>query len=238
MNEKYSANVFPGQSRYICKSTLLGTGQDAEDLQVFMTAYRPANTNFKVYGKIISADDPDKYADRIWSRLTESTNTATSFSSLTNSQDYVNVKFEFPTSQFLFGNLQSCSCNTSSLDITVPTTTQFAAGDYIYLSSPGQGTFNVREIINIPNNTTLAISSLPSFSNTSNLNIGIIPGLEDITGAFLYDQNSDIVRYVTTDDVSFDMFNQFAVKVVPISDNPVWCPTVTTFQAVALQATA
>jgi hypothetical protein len=238
MNEKYSANVFPGQSRYICKSTLLETGMDAEDLQAFMTVYRPANTNFKVYGKLISADDPGKYADRIWSRMKESTNTASSFSSLTNLKDYVSVKFELPVSQLLYGNMESCACDAGSLNVTVPSVNRFVAGDYIYLSSPGQGQFNVRQIINIPNNTTLAVSSLPSFSNTANLNVGIIPGLEDPTGAFLFDQNSDVSRYVTTEDVSFDMFNQFAVKIVPISDNPVVCPTVTEFRAVATQATA
>jgi len=236
MNEKYSANVFPGQSRYISKSTVLSSGQDAEDLQVFMTAHRPANSNFKVYGKIINSYDPGKFIDRIWTRLVESNGTSASFSSLTNPQDYVDVKYDLPVSKLLFSNMQSCSCNTTSLTISVPNVTQFFAGQFIYLSSPGQGAFNVRQIINIPNNTTLSISSFPSFSNTANLNVGIIPGIEDRTAAFQYDQNSNICRYVTSNDTFFDTFNQFAVKIVPISDNPVVCPTVTEFRSVALQA--
>ena len=236
INEKYSANVFPGQSRYISKSTILTSGQDAEDLQIFMTAYRPTNSNFKVYGKVISSFDPGKFSDRIWTRLVESNTTSPSFSSLTNPNDYVDVKYDLPISQLLFSNLQSCSCANNSLSVSVPGVTQFFAGQYIYLSSPGQGTFNIRQIINIPNSTSLTVSSFPSFSNTSNLNVGIIPGLEDPTSVFQYDQNSNMARYVTSNDVFFDTFNQFAVKIVPISDNPVICPTVTEFRSVALQA--
>jgi len=234
MNEKYSANVFPGQSRYMSKSTILSPGQDAEDLVIFMTAHRPANSNFKVYGKVINSYDPGKFVDRIWTRLPESNATSASFSSLTNLQDYVDVKFSLPVSKLLFGNMQSCSCNTALRTITVPNVTQFFAGQFIYLSSPGQGQFNVRQIINIPNNTTLSISSFPSFSNTANLNVGIILGIEDATSVFQYDQNSYISRYVTSNDTFFDTYNQFAVKIVPISDNPVICPTVTEFRGVAL----
>jgi hypothetical protein len=235
IDEKYSANVFPGQSRYICKSTILEDGMDAEDLQCFATAYRPSNTNFKVYGKVKSAADPGKYTDRVWSRLAESNNTATSYSSLTNNKDYINVKYKLPVSVFLYGNMESCGCNSETLEVTVPSVNRFVAGDYIYLTSPATGTFNIRRIINIPNNDTLMISSFPSFSNTANLNIGVIPGLEHPTAAFTYDQTG-VARYVTSDDVSFDMFNQFAVKIVPVSDNPVVCPVMTEFRAVASQA--
>ena len=234
IDEKYSANVFPGQSRYICKATNLPA--IAEDLQIFMTAYRPANTNFKVYGKIINSTDSDSFSKKIWSRLSETSNSTTSFSALTNQKDYIPIMYDMPQSQLIFSNLESCACNTTSLDVTVPTNIYFAAGEYIYLTDPSTGAFNVRKIVNIPNNSTLAISLYPSFSNTANLNIGVIPGLEDPQGAFRYDQNSNIIRYVNTDDIYFDMFNQFAVKIVPISDNPVVCPVVTEFRGVALQA--
>jgi len=234
MNEKYSANVFPGQSRYICKQTVLPS--KAEDLQAFMTAYRPANTNFKVYGKIIAHEDPDNFKDKIWSRLAETSNSTTLYSSGVNTTDYISMVYDMPQGQLVFSNMESCSCNTTSPYVTVPTNIYFAAGEFVYLSDPSTGAFNVRQIGTMPNNSTLQLTTYPSFSNTANLNVGVIPGLEDAQGAFRYDQNSNIIRYVNESDIYFDMFDKFAIKIVPISDNPVICPTVTEFRGVALAA--
>jgi hypothetical protein len=236
INEKYSSNVFINQSRYISKSTLLATGQDAEDLQVYLSAYRPANTNFKVYGKVINGNDPNLYANRIWSRLVESTNTVTSFSSSTNLNDFVNVMYDFPVSQLLYGDVSGCNCSSDSLYVTVPSTNSFHTGLALYLTDSSTGAFNVRGVAHIVNSSVLQLLSLPSFSNTTNVNVGIIPGLEDETGAFLYDGNSNIMRYLTPDDIFFDSFNQFSVKIVPISDNPVVVPRVSTLSTLALQA--
>jgi hypothetical protein len=235
MNEKYTSNVFIGQSRYITKSTILAPGQDAEDLQVFMGAYRPANTNFKVYGKVISGDDYGLYNDRIWSRMFESGNTSTKYSSSTNLNDFVDLVWYFPTSQLLFGNISGCACSSNSLFVYVPSSNAFYSGLRIYLSDPSVGSFNVRTVAYVVNSTYLQLLSTPSFSNTSNLNVGIIPGLEDTTASFLYDQNSNAMRYVTNNDIYFDSFDQFATKIVPTSDNPVIVPRATDLRVLALQ---
>jgi len=232
--EKYSTNVFIGHSRYISKSTVLATGQDAEDLTVYMSVYRPANANFKVYGKVINSYDPTLYQDRIWSLLHESNNTSSSFSSLTNLNDFVNVEYHFPTSQLLYGPISGCSCNTSSFQISVPSSNAFTTGVRVYLSDTVSGAFNVRTVGFLPDNQTIQVLSLPSFAS-SNVSVGIIPGLEDDMAAFLYDQNNNSMRYVTKDDIYFDSFKQFAVKVVPISDSPVIVPRATNLRVLALQ---
>ena len=236
IDEKYSANVFVDQSRYMSKSVKLTTGQNSEDLKVYMAAYRPSNSNFKVYAKIISAQDPNLYGDRIWSRLTESSVTNSLFSSVTNANDFVELLWDFPTSQLIFSNTDGCGCNTSSNLVTVPTSSSFSNGDWIYLTDPVAGSFNVRQIFEVTNNITLTLTNIPSVSNSANLNIGIISGIEDQTGAFLYDQNNNIMRYSTSNDVYFDTYDQFAVKIVPISDNPCIVPVGQNLRVISLLA--
>ena len=234
INEMYSSNVFIDQSRYISQSVQLTTGQNSEDLKVYMSTYRPSNSNFKVYAKIISAHDPNLYANRLWSRLIESNATSSLFSSLTNSNDYVELLWDFPTSQLVFANTDGCSCNTTSNLVYVSTSASFNNDDWIYLLDPGVGAFNVRQIYEVTNNTVLTLYNQPSIANSANINIGIITGIEDQTGAFLFDQNSNIVRYSTSNDVYFDTYDQFAIKIVPISDNPCIVPVGNNLRVISL----
>jgi hypothetical protein len=234
INEKYSSNVFIGQSRYITKSTVLAAGHDSEDLKVYMGAYRPANANFNVYAKVISGDDQNLYKDRIWTELVESNTTSTLFSSTTNLNDFVDLVWDLPISQLLYGNIVGCSCESNSIYLSVPSTDKFYTGELIYLTDLETGAFNVRGVAHIVDTTTLQLLALPSFS-CSNVNVGIIPDLNDTTGAFLYDRNNNAMRYVTADDIFYDSFNQFAVKIVPISDNPVVVPRATDLRVLALQ---
>src|SRR5690606_31766079 len=56
-------------SKYVSLPVTLAEGQDAEDIKVFITAYRPVDTNVHVYAKILSGDDPDALYDKMWTKL-------------------------------------------------------------------------------------------------------------------------------------------------------------------------
>ena len=56
-NEFY--NNGPSRTKYISKIITLAQGQDAQDLQVILTAHRPPGTDIKVYVKLLSGEDPD-----------------------------------------------------------------------------------------------------------------------------------------------------------------------------------
>jgi hypothetical protein len=235
MDERFTANVFPGQSRYMSKAVVLAEGQDAEDIKIYLTAYRPASSNFKIYMKAINGQDHDPYDDRVWSRLVEANSSYSLVSSGTNLNDFVELAFDIPVSSQVFANLDNCGCSNASLTVTVPTSVKFTNGDFIYLTDPSTGAFNVRQIVEVQNNTSLVLTSKPSFSNTANLNIGLIPYLEDATAAFLYDMNGGIMRYSTIDDIYYDSYKKFAIKIVPISDDPVIVPRLADMRCIALQ---
>lgn len=56
-------------SKYISKVVTLADGLDAEDLKVFLTAYRPPGTTIEVYGKFLSGSDSDDINSKPWSLL-------------------------------------------------------------------------------------------------------------------------------------------------------------------------
>lgn len=58
------------QARYITRKVTLDDGQDAEDLRVLITAYRPASTNIEVYYKILHSEDSDTFTERSWVEMT------------------------------------------------------------------------------------------------------------------------------------------------------------------------
>lgn len=82
-------------SKYISKTITLQEGLEAEDLKVFLTAYKPKNTNIKVYAKFLSTDDGESLEDKVWTELDILDGNITS--SLTNNEDYKELEFNLPT---------------------------------------------------------------------------------------------------------------------------------------------
>ena len=64
-------------ARYITRRVTLSDGFDASDLTVVCTANKPAGTNIHVYYKILSLYDPDRFDDKNWVAMNQSSNTNT-----------------------------------------------------------------------------------------------------------------------------------------------------------------
>ena len=295
------------RSRYISKNVILADQQDAEDLKTYLTAYRPSSTDLKLYGKILHSQDPDSFNSKDWSRLPELQTSQALISSPTNTDDMVELVYDFPTSQILFSNSVVCYSNTTS--VTLPSTYGIASNTFVYLYNKTSNTFNVRQVSSVTNNTVLVLNSLPTLGNStfigtgtisattltisavssgtlvvgaiitgsgvttgttitalgtgtggtgtytvsptqtvgspvtisstvwssSNADIGIIPGLESQTGAFLFANNNGIVRYVSNSDVVYDSFKTFAMKIVPVSSTMAVVPRAGDMRCLALQ---
>lgn len=88
--------------RYISKSIALAEGQDSEDVKVFITAYRPADTDIHCYMKVINADDPDTLNDKLWTKL-DMVEGASVRSSSVNVNDYREFGFSFPSTEQMQG---------------------------------------------------------------------------------------------------------------------------------------
>ena len=88
------------ESRYITRIVTLADGQDAEDLRVYLTAYKPSGSNIYVYYKILAAEDNDTIADVRWipMELNESQGftAATRYSSSENRNDFLELTYDVP----------------------------------------------------------------------------------------------------------------------------------------------
>jgi hypothetical protein len=84
-------------NRYISKTVTLAEGQDAEDMIVICTAYRPPNTDFRVYARLLNKTDIDLFNNKSWIEMEKVDDNV--FSSLANAQDYKEFQFKFSDSR-------------------------------------------------------------------------------------------------------------------------------------------
>lgn len=95
-NDATGENLFNGgnlDNKYISKTVTLADGQDAEDLIVILSAYRPENSEIKVWMKIRSAEDAlstESFDDKPWIELEPSVNR---FSSSINKNNFIEMSY-------------------------------------------------------------------------------------------------------------------------------------------------
>lgn len=93
------------QARYISKPVVLADGQDAEDLKVYTTAYKPLGTEVTVYARLLAATDNDKIEQKHFTKLTQVTSSNTVS---TSANDYREYEYKLPSS--------NAALNTAFLD--------------------------------------------------------------------------------------------------------------------------
>ena len=95
-NDATGENLFSGgalENKYISKTITLADGQDAEDLIVILSAYRPENSTIKVWMKIRNIEDAsttESFDDKPWIELQRSVD---SFSSSVNQGNFMEMTF-------------------------------------------------------------------------------------------------------------------------------------------------
>ena len=79
-------------NKYISKTVTLADGQDAEDMMVVLTVYRPPTSDIKVWAKIRHVDDPAIIDEKSWIELVPSVD---QFSSVANKRDFKEIRYTF-----------------------------------------------------------------------------------------------------------------------------------------------
>jgi hypothetical protein len=82
-------------NRYISKPVTLADGQDAEDLIVKLTAYKPPQSDVKVWVKLRNDEDGEQFNENKWFELDYANNF---FSSEANKDDFVDLDYSIPAS--------------------------------------------------------------------------------------------------------------------------------------------
>jgi hypothetical protein len=102
-------------NKYISQTITLADGQDAEDIQVIISGYRPPTTDIKIYAKILNASDPTTLSQLNWIELSKKNDGDGLYSSLSNRLDFKEFTYGFATSQMTgsMGQVQYTSNGTT-----------------------------------------------------------------------------------------------------------------------------
>jgi len=153
-------------SKYISQVVTLASGQDAQDLQITISAHRPPGTDIQVWARYLNREDTDPITAKTWGQLQNlSYNT---YSSPTNPNDFQDITFAtcpYYNPYQPQGNITVLVNNTTVTGYNTQFT-QFTPGYYI--SSVGNSTVNevAVQIVSIANDTSLTISQ--PFTATTN----------------------------------------------------------------------
>ena len=88
-------------NKYISQTIVLADGQDAEDLKVYLTAYRPPNTDVLVYAKFLNGSDGETFNQKLWIPLEKDGNGDSTYSSLADRNNFRELVYSIPASYMI-----------------------------------------------------------------------------------------------------------------------------------------
>lgn len=176
-------------ARHISTKVNFATNKFAEDVRVYMSAYRPANTELRVYARLHNSADPEAFDDKHWTPLEYVGDNANRRSASNNEDDYVDFELGLPSYIETANNIKATF--TSSL------------GSYTLNASKAiKKTFNANT--GVANTTDFITLSGHEFANgdqvfysvdTGNTAIG---GLTENESYYIVQANSSGVKLSTT----------------------------------------
>jgi hypothetical protein len=212
-----------------------------EDLRVFLTAYKPSNTDIKVYARIFKNEDPEAFDDKDWTLLELKDGTSIVSSSADN-KDYIELTYGFyqvPPEEnrtTTSGVVQIQNGNATVLGSNTLFQTELAVGDVFYAYQPlFRENHFLASVASIASNTSFDMDF--TTTNTSIIAEGMkIEKVSPVNQAWNNIQNDNIVRYYNTSISKFDGYETLAVKIVFLSDSPHKIPRVDDIRAVGVSA--
>lgn len=238
-----SGNAF---SKYVSTKFDLSDAQAAEDMRVFLSAYRPAGTSIEVYVKVHNPIDPDDFEAKDWTKmqLLSSAN-STMFSDPLNKFDTIDLEFAVPS--YHPGDIVSGTFTVSLGSNIVQGTSgvvdsEVAEGDVVRISNPLYPENYFVTTVTAANSSSFTITgdSIDSDTVANNSLTGSSLTVENIVtykhSAFNDNQNNNIIRYYNASGSVFSTYKTFAVKIVLLSETSYRVPIVYDYRALALSA--
>lgn len=157
------------RSKYISQVVTLAEGQDAEDLQVIISAYRPPSSDIQVWVKFLNSGDSEPLSSKTWTPLKN--NNVSLFCDPANDEDFKDFTFTVPYSYPLIPTTGTITCNSSCTAIVGSSTlfnTEVGPGWYINMAANSTNTETSRKIVSITDNTHLTLDSAFGANYTAN----------------------------------------------------------------------
>ena len=239
-------------SKYVSKKVILADGQDAEDIHVTLTAFRPINSDIAVYAKIASGDDFEDFDTKLWTLLSYQNGGDALYSSQSKPDDYIEYDFGFPTAVTVSQSFNANTGVNSTADFISFTSNAFTNNQVIlYYTAVGNTVItglanNTNYFVVNATSTSLQLSASQGGSPLAINATSIVESGHYIKGynapfphtAYLNPDSTpvgNIVEYYNNNNSRMQNFKYFAIKVVLLSSDRVNYPRLNDVRAIALQ---
>lgn len=247
-NEQYTyGNAL---SKYISKKVVLADGQDAEDIKVYLTAFRPVNSDIYVYAKFQNAGDVEAFDTKLWTPLSYINAGDSVYSSSGAVNDYVEYEFGIPAGTSTTFNFNANTGVNGTSDFISITNNTFVNNQVVYYYT-AVGNTVVTGLANATYYYAVSANStgLKLSASQGGANINITASSTNEIGhylrgyvsaniahtAFTNPDNSSIVEYYDNSNSRWTGYKYFAIKIVLTSSDRVNYPRLNDVRAIALQ---
>lgn len=223
-------------SRHITK--VFNFTRPAEDIRVYITAYRPANTDIKVYARVFKHEDTDAFDDKEWTLL--ELKEQPPLSSSVDSSDYVEMTYGFyqypPDRTELTGLAKTTLDSATVAGSNTVWSNDLAAGSLILLRQELFPNNHIVAVVNaVASNTSLTLTE--PISNSSLVAEGLkIDLINTPHQTFNNIQKDNVARYHNSSITKYDGYDTVMLKVVFLSDTPHRVPRIDSIQCTGLSA--
>lgn len=223
-------------SKHVTTRISLEKDYKAEDLLIYLTAFRPANTDFKVYARVHNSSDGDSFDSKDWSLL-EQIDGLGVYSNPTNTSDMKEYTYNFPaypnTDYISPGTITTSLSNAVITGSGTNFTSNLAVNDLVKVYSPlfANTNYIISSVSSITNSSVLTLSE--PISNNSVTGSGLkIDRLKYSHQTFNNVTSANVARYYNSNLVAYDTFDTFQIKLVLLSDNESVVPRIDDCRAI------
>lgn len=228
------------KSKYISKIIKFAQDKYAEDIVVYLSGYRPAKTEIKVYAKIHNAADREPFNSKAWTPLELKDNI--DYFSSTDPNDVREFTYGFSQTPDVAAELAGTGTITYGANTIATTSDQSAAvtdGDLIRVRDPD---FGNHEVFVVSAANTTSISTYRNITTSTLISTGdtrsdiIVDKLKYRNVAWNNIENDNAVRYVNTEYAEFDRYTSMQIKIVLLAEQSHIVPRVESIQVIGASA--
>lgn len=222
-------------SRHITTKVKFNTDRYAEDLKIYMTAYRPVGTDIKVYARIYNSSDPEAFDDKVWTPL-EYTINANKFSSTEDDKNFIEYELGIPqyseTAVTMPGTVTSTN-GSATLVPSIDPTPYIANNSVIKLYSALFSQNHIMAVVKQANTTAIELTTPITDTNVVGSGL-LVDTLKYQNMAFNNKSNDNVVRYYNNAKAEFDTFDTMQIKIVFLADKTFLVPKIDQIQVIGV----
>lgn len=222
--------------KYISKKVILADGLDAEDLKLYVTAYRPSGTDVYAYCKVLSSDDSESFDNKDWTLMNLET-TSNLYSDSANEEDYLEYEYSVPRTPpaTKLSGVVGTNSNTTLTGSSTTFQTDLAVNDIIKIVNSSSTTdYEINVVNSISSNTVLTLKTSTGTYSAGTTNGLTIEKVTQPKATFKYAGDGNYARYYDSALSAHTSFKIFAIKIVLVATSTQNVPSIKDIRALAV----